>query len=115
MIQASVMRKPKTEVVESVDQTSDDHENENPDSDPAGDTSDSRGIPGWEKVYALAKALIETDGLSLSPKRADNIINLFNALNVYDKKAVSAQSCYEKCANTKRSFSLKKSGGRASK
>ena len=65
----------KTEVVESVDQTSNDHENENPDSDPAGDTIDSREIPGWEKVYALAKTMIDTNGLS-----------------------------YEKCANTKRSF-----------
>ena len=34
---------------------------------------DARGIPGWEKVDLLARALIDLNGLSISNEEARNI------------------------------------------
>ena len=61
--------------------------------DTAGtDALDSRGIPGWNKVDALAKALISLRGLSVSNNDAENIIKLYNSLDDYDKKPLTYKS-----------------------
>ena len=47
------------------------------------DALDARGIPGWDKVDHLAKAL---KGLSITNSQARNIKELYDALLDYDKK-----------------------------
>ncbi|KAK3720983.1 hypothetical protein QZH41_018540, partial [Actinostola sp. cb2023] len=50
---------------------------------------DARGIPGWDKVDALAKALVELDGLSVTNAQARVIKELYENLLDYDKKPIS--------------------------
>ena len=48
---------------------------------------DSLGIPGWGKVDALARALINLDGLSISHlDEAHHIQELYYALKEFDKR-----------------------------
>ena len=47
---------------------------------------DSRGIPGWDKVERLARALLSLKGLSISTEQASNISSLYAELDSHDKK-----------------------------
>ena len=49
---------------------------------------DSRGIPGWDKVDALAVALTEPKGLSVTTAQAERIVELYDNLLEYDKRPV---------------------------
>ena len=51
--------------------------------------TDPHGIPGWDKVDALAKALLQTTGVSLTPQGASEIIKLWSGLEPYDKRPVT--------------------------
>ena len=55
------------------------------------DAIDSKGIPGWGKVDALARALIDLRGLSVSNSDADRIIMLYNALHEFNKESLIDQ------------------------
>ena len=48
-------------------------------------------IQGWGKVDALARALLNTTGLSVSSATADHIIQLYEELDEYDKRPVTFQ------------------------
>ena len=50
---------------------------------------DSLGIPGWDKVDQLARALVDLRGLSASNEQARNIQRLYHQLPDYDKKPLS--------------------------
>ena len=54
--------------------------------DDISEVLDSRGIPGWDKVEKLAKALLSLKGLSISKEQARNISSLYDQLDSYDKK-----------------------------
>ena len=47
---------------------------------------DSRGIPGWNKVEQLARAVLSLKGLSISEDQAKIICSLYDQLDPYDKK-----------------------------
>ena len=53
------------------------------------DALDARGVPGWDKVDRLAKALINIQGLSISNAQAKHIKELYDALLDFDKKPVT--------------------------
>ena len=48
-------------------------------------TSDTRGIPGWDKVGHLAKLLTELTGIAVSTHQAGQLKALYDALDDYDK------------------------------
>ena len=50
---------------------------------------DSLGIPGWDKVDQLPRALVDLQGLSVSNDQARNIQRLYHQLPEYDKKPLS--------------------------
>ena len=52
---------------------------------------DSNDIPGWDKVDALALALMEPRGLSATAAEAKKIIDAYHALSDYDKQPVRFQ------------------------
>ena len=54
---------------------------------------DARGIPGWDKVDALARALISLNGLSVSNEEARNIKALYRQLNEFDRKPLTFTPC----------------------
>ena len=47
---------------------------------------DSRGIPSWEKVDSLARALLDLQGLYVTNSEAKRIKELHSQLLEYDKK-----------------------------
>ena len=47
---------------------------------------DSQGIPGWEKVDRLARALLRPRGLCVTNLQAAEIQQLYSELLDYDKK-----------------------------
>lgn len=47
---------------------------------------DSKGIPGWDKVDALARALLDLHGLAVTTSQAREIQKLYACLDEYDKK-----------------------------
>lgn len=58
---------------------------EPPEGDEKGSV-DSRGIPGWERVDKLARALVKLRGLSVSNAQASEIRELYNNLLEFDKR-----------------------------
>ena len=52
---------------------------------------DSRGIPGWDKVGALAVALMEPKGLSVTTGQAEKFVELYRDLLEYDERPVRFQ------------------------
>lgn len=50
---------------------------------------DARGIPGWDKVDALAEALLDLSGLSVTSTAATNILKLYNSLEEFDKRPLT--------------------------
>lgn len=53
---------------------------------------DSRGIPGWDKVDDLAKALIGLSGLSVTNSQAKEIKRLYLNLLEFDKRPLMFKS-----------------------
>lgn len=53
---------------------------------------DSLGIPGWDKVDALATALLELTGLSVKSAQVEHIKELYANLPLYDKKPLTFES-----------------------
>ena len=49
---------------------------------------DASGIPGWDKVDALAKALINLEGLAVTNAQAREIQKLYDDLLEYDKRPI---------------------------
>lgn len=49
---------------------------------------DSSGIPGWDRVDSLARALLELSGLSVTSAQASKIQQLYSDLLEYDKKPI---------------------------
>lgn len=47
---------------------------------------DSRGIPGWDRVDKLARALIDLHGLSVTKMQASAIKKLYHNLLDFDKR-----------------------------
>jgi hypothetical protein len=47
---------------------------------------DSRGIPGWDRVDRLARALVKLCGLSVTHTQASEIQELYRKLPAFDKK-----------------------------
>jgi hypothetical protein len=52
---------------------------------------DSQGIPGWEKVDRLARALLRPRGLCVTNLQAAEIQQLYSELLDYDKKPLTFQ------------------------
>ena len=52
---------------------------------------DSQGIPGWEKVDRLARALLRLSGLCVTNTQAAEIQQLYSELLDYDKKPLTFQ------------------------
>lgn len=52
---------------------------------------DSRGIPGWDRVNALAVALMEPKGLAATAAQAQVIVDAYVALLDYDKRPIQFQ------------------------
>lgn len=50
---------------------------------------DSRGIPGWEKVDRLARALLKLEGLCVTNAQAQEIDILYSQLMEFDKKPIT--------------------------
>ena len=50
--------------------------------------ADASGIPGWDRVDDLAKALTELDGLAVNTSQAQEIEHLYNRLVDYDKRPI---------------------------
>ena len=50
---------------------------------------DSKGIPGWQNVDRLAKALLGLNGLSVTNAQATEIQLLYSELLEYDKKPLT--------------------------
>ena len=74
-----------------------------------GTATDSKGIPGWEKVDALAQALISLTGISLTNNDAKRIEKLFRCLNDYDKQPLVYKVVLHKPAKGR--FCARKRGG----
>lgn len=49
---------------------------------------DASGIPGWDRVDDLAKALMELNGIAITTTQAQEIKHLYNRLLDYDKKPI---------------------------
>lgn len=54
--------------------------------EPEAESVDSRGIPGWERVDKLARALIKLRGLCVTDTQASEIKKLYHSLLDFDKK-----------------------------
>ena len=52
---------------------------------------DYRGIPGWEKVDRLAKALLDLKGLCVTNAQAKELKMLYSQLLDYDKRPITFQ------------------------
>lgn len=50
------------------------------------------GIPGWSKVDALAEALLELRGLSVTSAETDKIKRLYDNLSDYDKAPLTYEA-----------------------
>lgn len=59
------------------------------DEEESGDSVDSRGIPGWDRVDKLAAALLALRGLCVTNAQAAEIQVLYRNLLEYDKKPLT--------------------------
>ena len=57
--------------------------------DEGAEAVDSRGIAGWDRVDALAEALLLPKGLAVTTEQARGIRALFDALDEFDKRPLS--------------------------
>ena len=54
---------------------------------------DAQGIPGWDKVDTLVRALNELRGHSISNEEPRNIWELYRALDEFDKRTRTFSPC----------------------
>ena len=72
--------------------------------------TDSKGIPDWEEVDALAQALLSLTGIRLTDDDAKRIEKRFSCLNEYDKKPLVYKVVL--CKPAKGKFCARKRGGK---
>ena len=48
--------------------------------------TDGKGIPGWDKIDALARELLNGTGIALSDIQAEKILKLYDGLEEFDKR-----------------------------
>ena len=48
--------------------------------------TDGKGIPGWDKIDALARELLNGTGIALSDVQSEKILKLYNGLEEFDKR-----------------------------
>ena len=53
------------------------------------EASDSKGIRGWDRVDALAEALLSLSGMAVTTEQARRIRSLYNDLDEYDRRPLS--------------------------
>ncbi|XP_072050117.1 uncharacterized protein [Amphiura filiformis] len=81
----------------SDDSASDDNNDEEEEIDSSTDGArDARGIPGWDKVDALAQALVSLRGLCVTNKQAQKIKTLWKDLLDFDKKPITFKPVVKK-------------------
>jgi hypothetical protein len=51
-------------------------------------THDHKGIPGWDRVDALAEALVNLAGLAITDRQTQQIKTLYHQLHEYDKRPI---------------------------
>ena len=56
--------------------------------DDSEEAVDSRGVAGWDKVDALAEALVSLRGLSVTNTQAERLIALYTNLPDFDKRPI---------------------------
>ena len=71
----------------------DENDNGNNDNASQAEALDAQGLPGWDKVDALARALIDLCGLSVSNEEARIIQELYSKLDEYDKRPLTFTPC----------------------
>ena len=59
------------------------------DDETANDCTDTRGIPGWNKVDLLARALIDQSECSITNKEATRILKLYENLDEFDRRPMA--------------------------
>lgn len=59
--------------------------------DNSSEALDSQGIPGWDRVDHLARALLNLTGLCVSNSEAEEIRRLFDNLMEFDKRPIQFQ------------------------
>ena len=64
-----------------------------------GDSVDSRGVSGWQKVDKLARALLRMDGLSIQASEANEVVQLYDQLEPFDKKPLTYKSVLKKVSS----------------
>ena len=79
---------------------------------PDEEAVDARAIPGWDRVDALAKALLELEGLAVTSSQAQQIEHLYNRLVEYDKRPILFKPRLQR--PTRGRFSRKKQSGHVS-
>ena len=73
---------------------------------------DASGIPGWDRVNDLAKALIDLDGLAVTASQAQKIEHLYNRLVDYDKQPILFHPRHQRPSRGR--FARKKQSGHMS-
>ena len=69
---------------------------------------DYRGIPGWEKVDRLARALLNLKGLCVTNTQAEELKTLYSQLLDYDKRPITFQA--RQIKRTRGRFARSKTG-----
>ena len=83
-VDCSTVENPSTVAPPLDSESEDDEEDESAEDE--DEALDAHGIPGWDKVDALAEALLELRGLCVTNTQARKIQGLYEALTEFDKK-----------------------------
>ena len=78
--------------------------------DNSEESVDLCGIPGWNQVDKLAKALIDLQGLAVTSAQAENIKTLYSDLLPYDKKPLGYKAIVRKPTKGRLARSKRRSG-----
>ena len=99
------------EIIDEKDYAAEENEEEEEEAtiEESNESIDSLGIPGWDKVDRLAKALIDQEGISLSREASNVIIRLYQQLDPYDRRQMKYEKIKMKPA-TGRYLRKRKSG-----
>ena len=73
-------------------------------------TPDPRGIPVWDKVGQLAEVLVSLSGLAASAVQAERIKALWDAMDVFDKRATEVHLTSQQPRLRGRFYSRKRTG-----
>lgn len=72
---------------------------------------DASGIPGFDKVDALAMALMECNGLAVNGTEVKKIKNLYDQLEEYDKRPILFKPRCQRKKNASGRFKKKNRSG----